>query len=59
LYYYENGVKTYAGLIEIDGDYYYVRSNCTLVVGKYWISKHNDLLPYGCYEFDENGKMIK
>ena len=27
LYYYVNGVRFYAGLIQIDGDYYYVNSS--------------------------------
>jgi len=31
LYYYVNGVKTYAGLIQTDGNYYYVNSSCKVV----------------------------
>lgn len=58
MYYYENGVKTYAGLIKIDGDYYYVNSSCKVVTGSYSIWKTNDLLPQAIYEFDSNGKMI-
>ena len=59
LYYYVDGVKTYAGLIEIDGDYYYVRSNCQLAVDcSYYVSKNNDLKPVGTYKFDKDGKMI-
>ena len=59
LYYYENGVKTYAGLICLDGDYYYVRSNCQLVVNaKYWVTKTNGLLPAASYTFGADGKMI-
>ena len=26
MYYYQNVVRTYAGLIELNGDYYYVKS---------------------------------
>ena len=33
-YWYVDGVKTYAGLIEIDGDYYYVKSDCSRVTGR-------------------------
>ncbi len=59
LYYYVNGVKTYAGLIQIDGDYYYVNSACTVVTNtRYWVSKTNDLLPATFYTFDADGKMI-
>ena len=52
-------MKTYAGLIEIDGDYYYVRSNCQLAVDcSYYVSRNNDLKPVGTYKFDKDGKMI-
>lgn len=59
LYYYENGKLVYAGLIEIDGDYYYVRSTGEVVHGRrYWITKHNNLLPEKSYDFDDTGKLI-
>ena len=59
LYYYENGVLTYAGLIQIDGDYYYVRGTGEVVFNRsYWITKTNGLLPEGSYTFDKNGKMV-
>ncbi len=59
LYYYENGKLTYAGLIIIDGDYYYVKTSCEVIHGKkYWISKTNGLLPEKAYTFDETGKII-
>ena len=59
-YYYVNGEKTYAGLIEIDGDYYYVNSSFHVIHGQnYYISKTNDLMPQGSYTFDEDGKMVK
>ena len=58
LYYYVNGVRFYAGLIQIDGDYYYVNSSCKVVTNqRYWVSKTNDLLPAGFYNFDVDGKM--
>ena len=60
LYYYVDGVKSYAGLIQIDGDYYYVNSSCKVITSRrYWISKTNDLLPAGFYNFGADGKMIK
>ena len=60
LYYYVDGVRTGAGLIQIDGDYYYAKtSNGELVHGRtYWITVTNGLLPAGEYAFDETGKMI-
>lgn len=60
LYYYENGKLTYAGLIVIDGGYYYVRSNGEVVHGKsYYVSKTNGLLPAKSYTFDESGRMLE
>lgn len=56
--YYVDDVATYAGLIEIDGDYYYIRSNGAVATGRYWVHKTNDLMPYGYYDFDDSGKMI-
>lgn len=59
LWYYYNGVKTYAGVIKLDGAYYYVNTygevkrNCT-----YWITKTNDLLPEMAYTFGEDGKIL-
>ncbi|MDO4622412.1 MAG: phosphodiester glycosidase family protein [Eubacteriales bacterium] len=59
LFYYVNGVLTYAGLIEVDGSYYYVKSSGEVINGKkYWISKTNGLVSEGSYTFDENGKMV-
>ena len=60
LYYYVDGVLTGAGLIQIDGDYYYVKSsNCEVVHGRsYWVTATNGLLPAGLYEFADDGKMI-
>ena len=61
LYYYENGVLTGAGLIQIGGDYYYVKtSNAEVVHGRsYWVTLTNGLLPAGLYSFGADGKMIR
>ena len=57
--YYVNGAKTYAGVIDIDGDLYYVKSDCTVVHGRsYTVSKTNGRVPSGTYTFDADGKMI-
>ena len=59
LYYYKDGKLNYAGLIEINGSYYYVRTSGEVVHGrKYWITKTNGLMPMGSYEFDDDGKMV-
>ena len=59
-YYYVNGIKTYAGLIQIDGDYYYVNSAFQVIHGRnYYISKANGLLPNKTYEFDDEGKLVQ
>ncbi len=56
----KNGVRqSEPGLVYLDGYYYYFCStdkavkNCT-----YWPSKTNGLLPYGPYQFDEQGRMV-
>ena len=59
LCYYVDYVKNYAGLVEVDGNFYYIASdlkavkNCT-----YYVTKTNDLKPAGYYTFDADGKMI-
>ena len=59
LYYYVEGERTYAGLIEIDGSYYYVKTSGEVVHGcKYWITKTNGLMAEKSYEFDADGKMV-
>ena len=61
LYYYVDGKLTGAGLIQIDGNYYYVKtSNCEVVHGRrYWITVTNNLLPAGQYKFAQDGKMVR
>ena len=59
--YYENNVEVHKGVIEIDGDYYYIASggivakNTTKWIGANWT---NGLLPAGTYQVDENGKIV-
>ena len=58
LYYYKDGVRYYAGLIEIDGSYYYVRTSGEVVHGRsHWITKTNGLMSERSYTFDDNGRM--
>ena len=62
LSYYIDGVQQFgSGVIEIDGSYYYVRTNGNVVNGKSWFipaSATNGLVDEGTYEFDTDGKMI-
>ena len=58
LYYYVNNTPVFAGLIKIDGYYYYINSDCKAVSGMYYVSKTNDIMMQGEYEFDENCRMI-
>ena len=59
LWWYVDGVKTYGGLMLIDGDYYYARTSGQILTSvKYWITNTNGLLPATRYEFDADGKMI-
>ena len=54
-----NGERTYAGLIQIDGDYYYVRSTCEVVHDRsYYVYWTHGLMPEGYYNFDSAGRMI-
>ena len=59
LYYYVDGLRSYAGLIKLGDDYYYVRTSGEVVHGRsYWITKTNGLLPEKSYTFADDGKMI-
>ena len=58
-YYYKDGVKNYAGLIEISGEYYYVKSDCSVVCSRsYYVTKSNGLMPSATYTFGADGKMV-
>lgn len=58
-YYVDNQIAYAAGLIEIDGIYYYVRSNGQIVTDcQYWITNVNDTgYEPGLYEFNADGWM--
>jgi len=61
LYYYKSNIIIYnAGVIEIDGNYYYVRSNGEVVNGKsYWITNVGESgVVAKQYTFDANGVML-
>ena len=58
--YYVDGVAQYAGLVYVDGYYYYFSSSLVAVTNRaYPVSKSNGYVEPGTYcEFDENGRMI-
>ena len=57
-YYYENGARTFAGLVKVDGDYYYASTDGKVVTDtSFWITKTNGLVETGTYRFDAEGKM--
>ena len=58
LWWYVDGVKTYGGLMLIDGDYYYARTHGQIATGRYYVTKHNDIVREGYYEFGADGKML-
>ncbi len=59
-YYYVDGVKTAAGLLFIDGNYYYAEAGGKLKAnGSYWISRNlYGMLTEGTYLFDAEGKIV-
>ncbi len=61
LYYYEDyRLVMGVGLVKLDGNYYYVRSNGAVVVDqRYWVANVNEYteITPGFYVFDENGVM--
>jgi len=62
LYYYEDyQLMVGKGLIKVEDDYYYVRSDGSLVVDQsYWVANVNEYteIEVGMHEFDENGKLV-
>jgi hypothetical protein len=63
LYYYVNNTIKGAGLIEIDGDYYYVRTSTgEVVTGEYYITVTNGIEGFSAGQkcvFGTDGKLVK
>ena len=60
-YYVDGTIVKGAGLIEIDGDYYYITQKGSVYVGNGLAvteANANGLKPAGTYSFDQDGKMI-
>ena len=59
-YYYKDGARYQAGLIQIREDYYYIRSSGIVAVDTTYYCTYNmtEKFPVGYYTFDSEGKMI-
>ena len=60
LYYYDLGNTKNLGLIERDGEYYYVGEGGKLEIGRVWVGSYasNGLMGAGYREFGEDGAML-
>lgn len=58
-YYYENGVTGTYGLIEFEGDYYFIYWGGAVKTGLQYVATTFCDLPTGTYEFGEDGKMLQ
>ena len=66
VYYENNKVVPYKGLIEVDGDFYYINDYGKPIAGRVYSIINTNGLTYangvaitkGAYEFDADGKMI-
>ena len=53
-------MRTYAGLIIVDGNYYYANSQGQIVRnGQFWITKINGCMKAGSYFFDGDDVPIQ
>lgn len=62
LYYYQDGVPTHAGVVQVDGKLYYAGREGELVCGHHkavHTDRANGLVKRGTYEFDEDGVLIE
>lgn len=60
LFYYENGKKVGAGLIRLDGNYYYVKPSGDVVRNTtYYIEDGKNMIPPGYYVFNVQGAVVR
>lgn len=58
IFYYKNGKANAAGLVVVDGYYYFAGVGGQVAVGETYVWKTNDLLSMNNYIFDDSGKML-
>ena len=57
-YWVVDGKNAYGGLMLVDDAYYYARTHGQIATGRYYVTKHNDIVREGYYEFGADGKML-
>ena len=60
-YYFANGQRTAAGVVEIDGNVYFINGNCQAATGYVHVTaaKGNGILPEGDYTFGDDGVLVE
>ena len=59
LFYYENNERTFKGLFQKEGRYYYAnRTGEVITSRRYYVARDNGLMPNGNYNFNEKGQMV-
>ncbi len=58
LYYYNTGLAKKAGMVVVDGYYYFAGNYGEIATGEYYVWKGNGIVPDGSYRFDDNGRML-
>ncbi len=61
LIYLEDGVPTHAGIVELEGEYFFAGEGGVLVTNKSHVvhsTMANGLVAHGTYKFDEMGRLV-
>ncbi len=58
LYYYDTGVAKKAGIVIVDGYYYFAGDYGEIATGDFYVWKGNGIVPEATYKFADDGKML-